>query len=443
MTDTKTKIAVYAPSVKLGYRDLLSVNAFHEIASRYDVVWLFQGQVPALGLNEDSTVRILKPNRFRYRFWLGLHSLERFAFDDKIFHGRQKKPALGLRRLDQIILASIIRLRLSWLARQVLKLILQISTPDLSADLKGSKALLCFGSSKDMLFDDLVRSARKLSIPVIMVPLNWDNATSKPYIERPGLILTWGSQTAELSASLHGVRSLPLGSLRFDFCRNLAVPSPSAAKEKLGLRCDLKYVMFSGGGFPFVELETLRVLADSLEKHGLGDVKIVYRPHPYSWKGFSKASLAPELSERVVFDPSLELFDKDDMQQYAYIFPAISALVTPFSTMAVEAAFHRIPTLCIAFDDPSHTVFDWKLNSQHQPHLRILFEELWPLKCFQMEGLESSFMKLVGLIGDAEMGDSAFRVFERIVHTDEKPYFERLFGIVDSELKAEDASERR
>jgi len=440
VTDLKTKIAVYAPSVKLGYRDLLSVNAFHEIASRYDVVWLFQGQIPSVGIDQHSTVRVLKPNRFRYRFWLGLHSLVRFAFDDRIFHGRQKKPAIGLRRLDQLILALIIRLRLSRLARKILELILDVSSPDLSEDLRGSSALLCFGSAKDILLDDLVRSARKLSIPVIMVPLNWDNATSKPYIERPGLILTWGMQTAELSTSLHGVRSLPLGSPRFEFYKSFGVPSQAAAKEKLGLRCDHRYVMFAGAGFPFIEFETLRILADSLEKHRLSDVRIVYRPHPYSWKGFSKSSLGPDLAERVVFDPSLELFGKDDMQQYAYILPAISALVTPFSTIAVEAAFHRIPALCIAFDDPSHTVFDWKLHAQHQPHLRIFFEEMWPLKCFQIDELESSFMKLIDLVGDRAMADSAFRIFRRIVHTDEQPYVDRLLGIVESELRPESAS---
>jgi len=442
VTDSKTKLAVYAPSVKLGYRDLLSVNAFHEIAARHDVVWLFLGQIPSVGLDQHSSVRVLKPNRFRYRLWLGLHSLVRYAFDDRIFDGRQKKPAIGLRRLDQLVLASIIRLRLSWLARQVLKVILDATAPDLSAELRGSRALLCFGSAKDIVFDDLVKSARKLSIPVIMVPLNWDNATSKPYIERPGLILTWGTQTSELSESLHGVRSLPLGSPRFEFYKSFGVPSQRAAKEKLGLRCDLRYVMFAGAGFPFVEFETLRILTDALEKHGLSDVRIVYRPHPYSWKGFSKSSLGPELAERVVFDPSLELFGKDDMEQYAYVLPAISALVTPFSTIAVEAAFHRVPALCIAFDDPSHTVFDWKLHSQHQPHLKIFFEEIWPLKCFQIDELESSFMDLIGLVGDRDMGESAFRIFQRIVHTDQKPYVDRLLDIVHSELKLENASSR-
>jgi hypothetical protein len=435
VTSLRSKIAVYAPSVKLGYRDLLAVNAFQELASRFDVVWLFSGKIPSIGIDDHATARIIKTDRFRYRFWLGLHSLVRFAFDDLIFSGRQKKPAIGLRRVDQLVLAIIIRFRLSSIAKRILRFGLEITSPDLSQFLKGSKALLCFGSAKDLLFDDLVRSARKLSMPVIMIPLNWDNATSKPYIERPGLILTWGTQTSVLSASLHGVKSLPVGSPRFDFYRGFRVPTPPEAKKRLGLRCDLQYVMFAGAGFPFVEIESMRVLADTLKKNGLNDVRIVYRPHPYSWSGFSKSSLGADLTDRVIFDPSLELFAKDDIHQYAYILPAISALVTPFSTIAVEAAFHRIPTLCIAFDDPSHTVFDWKLQAQHQPHLRIFNEEEWPLKCFEIENLEPMFMKLLDSIGDPTVGANAFRSFQSIVHSDDKRYVDRLCDIVESELR--------
>ena len=435
------KIAVYAPSVKLGYRDLLAVNAFHEIASRFEVVWLFSGEVPPIGIDHNSMVRILTPSAFRSRFWLGLHSLVRYEFDNLIFGGRQRKPTLGLRRLDQVILAAIIRSRLSFLAKKILKFGLDATSPDLSESLNGCHALLCFGSAKDLVFDDLVRSSRKLGIPVIMIPLNWDNATSKPYIERPGLILTWGEQTAELSAALHGVKSVPVGSPRFDFYRDISLPTPLEAKLRLGLRGDLRYILFAGAGFPFVELETLQRLADSLEKQGLRDIKIVYRPHPYSWKGFSKASLGPELADKVIFDPSLELFGKDDMRQYAYILPAVSALVTPFSTIAVEAAFHRIPTLCIAFDDPTHQVFDWKLNAQHQPHLRIFNDEAWPLKCFESGDLESLFTKLLDSIDDAVMGENASRVFRRIVHTDETRYIDRLCRIVESELNGEHVPE--
>lgn len=228
-----------------------------------------------------------------------------------------------------------------------------------------------------------------------------------------------------------------MGSPRFEFYKEFPIPTPSEAKKKLGLQCDSTYVMFAGAGFQFVEFETLRIMLDALDKNGLSHVKVVYRPHPYSWRGLSKSSLDPDLVDRVVFDPSLELFGKDDMQQYAYILPAISALVTPFSTIAVEAAFHRIPTLCIAFDDPSHTVFDWKLHSQHQPHLRIFNEESWPLKCFEIENLESRFMQLLGLIGDRSTEENAFRVFERIVHRDDERYVDRLLGIVESELGAE------
>ena len=435
--NARAKIAVYAPSVKLGYRDLLAVNAFQEIAARFDVVWLFSGSVPAIGIEKDARVKLIPTSNIRNRFWLGLHSLVRYEFDTLIFGGRQRKPTIGLRRLDQLILASIIRSGLSGLARRVLKFGLDVTTPDLSEPLRDCDGLVCFGSAKDMLFDDLVRASRKASIPVIMVPLNWDNATSKPYIERPGLVLTWGEQTAELSASLHGIRSLPIGSPRFDFYRDFPLPTPSEAKLRLGLPAHSRYILFAGAGFPFVELETLRRLSDSLERAGLRDMRILYRPHPYSWKGFSKSSLGPDLATKIVFDPSLEVFAKDDMRQYAYLFPAISALITPFSTIAVEAAFHRIPTLCIAFDDPSHKVFDWKLNAQHQPHLRIFDDESWPLKCYESDDLEPLFTLLLASLDDPALRESASRVFHRIVHTAEMRYVDRLCEVVELELKGQ------
>jgi hypothetical protein len=434
VTTVKPQIAVYAPSIKLGYRDLLAVDAFSKLISRFDVVWLFARQMPAVGIPEHAPVKIMHFRPIRYLLWLGLHSLVRFEYDKSIFGGQQKKPTLGLSRTYRRVLSAIISLRLSWPVRRVLKFGLDTTAPNLSRTLQGCRALLCFGSAKDPLFDSLVRSSRKLGIPVILVTLNWDNATAKPYIERPELILTWGRQTAELSASIHGIRSIPVGSPRFDFYSKLPPVDTPAAKQQLGLRPDLTYVLFAGAGFPFMEIETLRMMAHALAQHGRTDIRIIYRPHPYSWSKFSKASLDPDLAEAVIFDPASELFDQNDMRQYAYLYPAVSALVTPFSTMAVEAASRGIPTLCIAFDHASHDVFDWKLNVQHQPHLKIFYEDVWPLLCLDIDQFEAAFLKLLDSIGDEKVSASAFRIFRRIVHLDDKEYMDRICDTVEAEL---------
>jgi hypothetical protein len=434
MRTSKPQIAVYAPSIKLGYRDLLAVDGFSKLISRFDVVWLFSRQVPAIGIPEHAPVKIMHFRPIRYLLWLGLHSLVRFEYDKAIFGGQQKKPTLGLSRTYRRVLAAIISLRLSWPVRQVLKFALDATAPNLSRTLQGCRVVLCFGSAKDPLFDSLVRSSRRLGIPVILVTLNWDNATAKPYIERPELILTWGRQTAELSAAIHGIRSIPVGSPRFDFFNKLPPVDTVTAKQRLGLRPDLTYVLFAGAGFPFMEIETLRMMAHALAQHGRPDVRIIYRPHPYSWSKFSKASLDADLAERVVFDPASELFDQNDMRQYAYLYPAVSALVTPFSTMAVEAAARGIPTLCIAFDHASHDVFDWKLNVQHQPHLRIFYEDVWPLTCLDIDQFEAAFVKLLDSVGDEKVSASAFRIFQRIVHLDDKEYMDRICDTVEAEL---------
>ena len=69
---------------------------------------------------------------------------------------------------------------MAWIARQYL-----IFSNPYSKILPNFDLLISFTGIKDPSGDNLTRWAKKFNIPVLAVPVNWDNLSSKPFVEKP------------------------------------------------------------------------------------------------------------------------------------------------------------------------------------------------------------------------------------------------------------------
>ena len=304
-------ISIYLPSSKLALRDLEQSNFFKKIKKSFKINLILESKSlkKLNSKNYFNKIHTLKNNKIRYLIWLSLHHLKRNSYEKEIFPTEVKNQSLGIPIRILFILKLIIFLKIDPLINYFLKFIL-IKTCKINHNLfEGSDLLILFGSSKDIFFDDLIRISKKSNLKSALITTNWDNATTKPYIEKPDEVWTWGNQTAKLSRRFHKIQSYPVGTPRFDMYKNLKI-SKHRSKIKLGLKSKYKYILFSGSAFPFAETETLNLMINYLDKRNIKNIKIIYRPHPYSMIHHLKTIKETGTINKIIIDPTLKIFKK-------------------------------------------------------------------------------------------------------------------------------------
>ena len=225
---------------------------------------------------------------------------------------------------------------------------------------------------------------------------------------------------------MHGIESLALGSPRFDSSRVPNAPSCADAKLFLGLGSELNYILFAGASFPFDEVGALNLLSAHLKNEGLWQHRIIYRPHPMAWRREHGSELSEDSKQFVCGDPTRSLFDKNDFRQYQYLLKSVSGLITPYSTMLIEAAMYGVPSLAIGYNSRCHPEYDWMVNSIHQPHLRFVKGARWIVECHREEELSDAFADFLDLLGEPSVCDDARTDFGDLVCVTDESYGDRL-----------------
>ena len=426
-------IAIYTTPGKLIERDLS--DEFCEIMEKnFEITWITTTRL-LKSHYEKNTFIIDKTNIFRYRCWLILYELEKYYYRKKNFKGKPAKPHLGLSHFAKNLLYYCIVFKISFLIRKTVSIYLNFSIPDFKFIFKKYDCILFFSSPNDPLFDDISRYFRKYSqkTKIIMIPLNWDNASSKPYIIKPDIVLTWGQQSSELSKKLHSIPSFSLGSSRFDHYLTNKVYSKFEAKIKLNLDVKLEYLLFAGASFAFDEIETLNKLSNYLHDTKRFNYRIIYRPHPYPWPK-KEVKKNENFYLYCLYDKTDQIFEKGKLEMYKILLTASNALITPFSTMILEAAVNGIPTLCLGFNSDLNPEFDWELNSQSQPQLSFIEKEEWIISCHQKINLETSLSKIFELIGNGNHAEKAKKTFSFLLFQNNLPYVQNLINFVKNNI---------
>lgn len=423
-------IAIYTAPGKLIERDL-NIEFCELMEKNFAVTWITTSRL-LKSHYQKNTIFIQKINLLRYRSWLILYELEKFYFRKKNFNGKAAKPHLGLSPFAKNLLNFIILFKFSLLIRKTVSRFLDFSMPNLNLIFKKYDCILFFSSPNDPVYDDIARYFRKYSnnTKIIMIPLNWDNASSKPYIIKPDIVLTWGQQSSELSKKLHSITSIPIGSPRFDHYLTNNIYSKTEAKLKLNLDAKLDYLLFAGASFAFDEIETLNILANYLHDTNRHNYRIIYRPHPYPWPK-KEAKKNKNFHSYCIYDTTDQIFEKGDLEMYKILLTASEALITPYSTMILEAAFNGIPTLCLGFNSDLNPEFDWVLNSQSQPHLSFIEREEWIITCHQKTNFEKSINKIFELVGDNTFSKKAKQIFPFLLFQNNLPYVQNLINFLN------------
>ena len=285
--------------------------------------------------------------------------------------------------------------------------------------------LLAFGSSEDLTVDDLFRNSIENKIKSALVYLNWDSAVNKTILTRPDYLLTWGKQTADLAKKIHNIESIPFGSLRLEIYKKINYTH----KYEIDFSNNFKYLLFAGSGVVFAENTLLKLLDDLIISKNL-NIKIIYKQHPHAWKRYSEKLGDINSLKNVIPYKST----KSDFLLYPHLFSKISGLITPYSTMMIDASLNGLPVLAVGYDDEEHKEFNWKKNLKRM-HLNIFFEAQHILHCHEKKMIPNYFEEFLKLIENKSISIKAKDFSLKLIENSKYSYIERIKHLIKNKDK--------
>lgn len=214
---------------------------------------------------------------------------------------------------------------------------------------------------------ELIALSKKYGFKTLFLINGWDNLSSKgAFPLLPDYMGVWGPQSLIDAVTIHGMpehRLLLMGCARYeDYFK------PENAQEKLFAH---KYVLFAGSTAPCDEITPLRLLDEAIETSGDYDIKVVYRPHPWREKRNCFDLFEAEKFKHVILDPQIaddyygekrkgtESVSSQNFPKLKY-YPSLvnhaQFVISPMSSMTLEAALFDVPSIVLAHDDGFHPI---------------------------------------------------------------------------------------
>lgn len=209
---------------------------------------------------------------------------------------------------------------------------------------------------------DILETAKIMQIPSLFLIDGWDNISSKTVFSiLPDYLAVWGEQSVKHAVEIQNFpkkKVFTIGTPRFEsYCDS------NKSVEKI---YDFSYVVFTGCAIPFDEISVLKILDYSLSKHNIKNVKIIYRPHPWRQtrkcfdyfiqEDFTNVIMDKQISDYYyaskilgnvnAFQPTLEYYPK--------LLNNCLFVISPLTTMIIEAAIVNKRVLTLAYDDGCH-----------------------------------------------------------------------------------------
>lgn len=187
-------------------------------------------------------------------------------------------------------------------------------------------------------FDDFVNFFQHHGIKTIGVQENWDNLSSKAFIDcNPDIFCVWGEQSAGHLTNVHSLFDTKIvitGSPRMQpyYLPKNEYKCFQSVPENLSEKIVSPYILFTGTGDGLDDEFILSEIFESLG--GIGNLQLVYRPHPV---------VRRPISQEVIKEFALNGLIVDDHESSRGVFYHVGLvmnaelIINQFSTMLVEA----------------------------------------------------------------------------------------------------------
>jgi hypothetical protein len=292
---------------------------------------------------------------------------------------------------------------------------------------------------------DVLRSAKELGVPSLMLTYNWDNLSSKAaFLVEPDNLGVIGHQSAEHAERIHGLARERVTVIGSPYIDGHFRHEPGSTESPYNHR----YVLFAGCYRPFDELRALELLDDAVTTHDL-DLKIVYLPHFRRVRRarsdfIDEGRLRNVIVESRIRDEYVSEWDPVEggapvqrnkmldskalpLDAYPGLLENSDFVICPLSTIMLEAAIFRRRVLAVAYHDGIH-------NTSPGNTIKYLhFENVDTVETFEVCRREAD---LVPAFLEMASDDSLPRrppkeQMDYWIYHDDRPFSERLSELVE------------
>jgi hypothetical protein len=294
-----------------------------------------------------------------------------------------------------------------------------------------------------LFINDVVLLGRKKATPTVLIMNSWDNpSTKQAVVGQADWLLVWGPQTkrhAVTHMKMDPGRVLSFGAAQFEVYR--APPRIDRAEfcRRHSIDPERRIVLYAGSSKGADEFAHLVAIDAAIESGRLQNVAVVYRPHPWGHGGFKGERLLDHPWKHVRIEDSMRSYLEEvragkktillaDYADTHDVLSSIDALVSPLSTIILEAALHGKPAMCFLADQQPGSSFNLQRKMTH-------FDEMYANPLIpKVEGdgkLVDGLHELIGQIGDEPHRKALLASMEEFVTPYDRPYPERLRAFVE------------
>lgn len=300
-----------------------------------------------------------------------------------------------------------------------------------------------------LFVSDLVRYGKNHHTPTLFIMNSWDNPAIKAMmVGYPDRLIVWGEQTKKHAIQRLGIPNenvVCLGGAQFDLYRRPPRESPNDFKKRIGIPNGTKLLLYAGSSKGLNETRHLEVLENAVERRDLRDCFILYRPHP--WRGrpederdfyslrWKHVILLPDMEEsyrrsREEKGKAINLADYEDTH---VTLSAVDAVISPLSTILLEAALHGKPIAAYLPDEELEKNM-FLYATANMVHFKDFFARVECLKCDSPNHLVDDCRRLLEMTDEPGLGERLKRQCEYLVEPSNISYSERLSRLISEML---------
>ncbi|MDD5681324.1 MAG: hypothetical protein PHI59_08820, partial [Candidatus Omnitrophica bacterium] len=284
-----------------------------------------------------------------------------------------------------------------------------------------------------------INAARRLKIKTIMPVAHWDYLSRKGILRAiPDHVCVWGEQMRRLAVDFHKIPETRVSIVGvshfqayFDYQGKPATSSRYDSLKTINL-------LFAGAGIAYDELTPLKLIDKQISSISRKPVKIIYRPHPkqhprkcgYKFKQSEFKNVM--LDSKQIGDTSGKS-EYEPMEYYLELLNNVDGIITPFSTMLLEAAVCGKPSFVLAFSDGVH---DWDFEHiLEAEHISDLLRFDWVVFCRKKEELLGKFDEFLKIVETPDLAEKIRKDVKYIVYHDKASFDSRFSLFIENYLK--------
>ncbi|MCW8914484.1 MAG: hypothetical protein OQK24_01375 [Magnetovibrio sp.] len=437
-------------------RHFVLTGALKELTQNHDVTFIFPPEdwnritLDPTNLPLNAPFRRLTLSRQRIWLWKRLFQAQQLMLRPGRDYGERRRYVrhlLGWKASVQLTVYGLPGI-FQIFKRNIFSRLKKNPCTELTTLLKEERPdLVIHPSTFDGYFiNDVIAESAQQDIPSVLIMNSWDNPSIKQTVAGiPDKCVVWGEQTAahcKRYMNIPDENLIKAGAAQFDIFRQPPSLDREAFCAEHSIDPNHKILMYAGSSKKVDEYSHLSVLNEACEQGILKNTSILYRPHPWgecgkdgermqsaNWKHVEiERSMAPYV-ERVAKGDCRIFLDAPYSRTHD-VLTHIDAVISPLSTIILEAALHGKPPLCFMPLDQEQQGSIFEIFSGMVHFEEIFRSDTFPVATSQKELIEKS-VELLASTEDLDYLKVLERDISYFVSPPSKPYSE----VIDSVLR--------